>query len=113
MPFNKTDYMRGYMHEYRKRHGVINTEYDRRYEGRASRYAVVDDLKSKPCTDCGRSFPAVCMDFDHRDPSSKVLAVSHMVSLGYSLQRILDEIDKCDLVCANCHRVRTHLGARL
>lgn len=56
--------------------------------------------------DCGKRFPTVCMDFDHRDPSTKKHNVSRMTVRG-SERLLLDEIAKCDLVCANCHRVRS------
>lgn len=69
---------------------------------------MVDKLKELPCTDCGQTFPTECMDFDHRDPEEKSDNVGTMVSNGQGTQRILDEIKKCDLVCANCHRIRTH-----
>lgn len=66
----------------------------------------LNDLKAgKPCADCGGMFPTFCMDFDHRDRSEKFKNVSAM--LMYSIDRIEQEIAKCDLVCANCHRMRT------
>lgn len=58
--------------------------------------------------DCNQRFPAPCMEFDHREPSTKRRAVANMVSQGQSWQTILEEIAKCDLVCANCHRIRHH-----
>lgn len=67
---------------------------------------VVDDLKRNPCKDCGRSFPPYAMDWDHK--SHKVANVSLMVGQGRSISAILTEIAKCDLVCACCHRIRTH-----
>lgn len=45
------------------------------------------------------------MDFDHRDPATKVYGVSQMLTC--SMAAIEDEMSKCDLVCANCHRIRT------
>lgn len=68
---------------------------------------AVDKLKSKPCTDCGGTFPVVCMDFDHVR-GEKEFNISRGISYGYKLERILAEIEKCELVCSNCHRVRTH-----
>ena len=62
-------------------------------------------LKSAPCLDCKECFPPVCMDFDHRDPSTKVRSISLM--LGAPWEKILSEVAKCDLICANCHRIRT------
>lgn len=61
--------------------------------------------KNKPCADCGVSYPAHVMDFDHVN-GQKLSAVSRMRS--YSWKRIEEEIAKCDVVCANCHRVRTY-----
>jgi hypothetical protein len=46
------------------------------------------------------------MDFDHRDPSTKGFTVSRMVGRA-TIEAILAEIAKCDIVCANCHRERT------
>ena len=68
---------------------------------------VLNSLKDGPCMDCGRMFPPYVMDFDHRDPSTKVCKVSSLVYSG-SEQLLRDEITKCDLVCSNCHRIRTH-----
>jgi hypothetical protein len=56
--------------------------------------------------DCGLAFPPCAMDFDHRDPSTKEFNVGSM--MRWSKKKIQEEIDKCDLVCSNCHRVRTH-----
>lgn len=63
--------------------------------------------KSGPCTDCGNCYHPECMDFDHIDPSQKKDKVSNMISYG-TLEMIEAEIKKCELLCANCHRLRTH-----
>jgi hypothetical protein len=47
------------------------------------------------------------MDFDHRDPETKHKGIAQMVAYGWSLERLAAEIAKCELVCANCHRLRT------
>lgn len=65
-----------------------------------------DWLKNVPCYDCGNSFPPYAMDFDHRDPMMKINDVSRLRTA--SLNRLLDEITKCDIICAICHRIRTH-----
>lgn len=57
-----------------------------------------------PCTDCKKHYPHYVMDFDHLH--NKKLAVSHMTS--YPWNQLVAEIAKCEVVCANCHRVRTH-----
>lgn len=66
-------------------------------------------LKQKPCMDCGIQYPSYVMDFDHRDRGTKVATINDMINFhSYSKEKILVEIDKCDLVCANCHRKRTY-----
>lgn len=65
------------------------------------------ELKSKPCIDCGGVFPICCMDFDHREESKKSYNIGSMFAHHYSRELIQTEVDKCDLVCANCHRIRT------
>ena len=72
----------------------------------ARNVSYVTEIKSKPCTDCGNSFPACCMDFDHVRGEKK-MNVASMAWSTLSLATIQAEIDKCDLVCANCHRIRT------
>lgn len=66
----------------------------------------VDSIKQSPCLDCKNSFSSVCMDFDHRDSVQKRYNVARMVGIC-SLETIKVEISKCDLVCSNCHRIRT------
>lgn len=60
--------------------------------------------EQNPCMDCKQYFPYYVMDFDHK--GDKQFNVSRMFNLA--LNRVIAEIDKCDIVCANCHRVRTH-----
>jgi hypothetical protein len=71
--------------------------------------AAIKQLKLNPCMDCGGVFHPVAMDFDHREGSAKVGSIASLVrQSGWSIQRVLEEVAKCDLVCANCHRVRTY-----
>ena len=64
-------------------------------------------LLDHPCVDCGEADPVV-LEFDHRDPSTKVAAVSTLARGGYSLSAVQQEVANCDVRCANCHRRRTH-----
>ncbi len=73
--------------------------------------AWLDGYKAKPCMDCGGVFHPCAMDFDHRDPKAKILTLANAVRSGWSIERLKLEIDKCDLVCSNCHRVRTYKRA--
>lgn len=71
------------------------------------RREIIDAIKSRPCVDCGGAFPPCCMDFDHRDASSKVDIIAKLGSFPGGFEALKDEIAKCDVVCANCHRIRT------
>lgn len=66
---------------------------------------LLKEIKSKPCFDCNQIYPYYVMDFDHREGVVKINNVSQMRFC--SKDKILKEIQKCDLVCANCHRERT------
>lgn len=69
----------------------------------------IEKLKSVPCKDCGKTLNPWQMDFDHLPEFNKKYTVSRMVSCGtMALGTVLDEIKKCDVVCANCHRDRTY-----
>jgi len=71
---------------------------------------LIDELKSVPCADCEREFPPICMDFDHIG-NDKDRAVSDLVRAACSVERLMAEVAKCEVVCACCHRIRT--AARL
>lgn len=72
----------------------------------AERYAKLEALKDVPCADCQGRFPRVCMDFDHVR-GKKIASISKMMRESYSWESILAEIAKCEVVCSNCHRIRT------
>ena len=57
------------------------------------------------CVDCGYIGPSFHMDFDHRDQATKEFKLA---AYGYGIERLRVEAAKCDLLCALCHRTRTH-----
>lgn len=65
------------------------------------------NAKDKPCADCGIKYPYYVMQFDHRGDDDKVYTISQFNRKGFSLKRLMAEIEKCDVVCANCHAERT------
>lgn len=66
-------------------------------------------LKSQlVCTRCGESHPA-CLQFHHDDPATKEIAVSDAMRRGFGKARMLREIAKCTVLCANCH-IKHHAG---
>jgi hypothetical protein len=70
------------------------------------RRAKLDALKDRPCTDCHRLYPPYVMQFDHRVKSEKKFNIAAAFYHG-PWSEVLAEIEKCDLVCANCHAERT------
>lgn len=100
---------------YSKRYRAANREKSRKAnreymaQRRTERKAFIYALKDRPCMDCGGEFHPVCMQFDHRDSTQKKFNVGER----FALARMVDleaEIAKCDIVCANCHALRTWRG---
>jgi len=63
---------------------------------------VLEYKKQRGCSICGERFP-YCLGFHHRDGGQKEDTIANMVGHGFSKKRILAEVEKCILVCANCH----------
>jgi hypothetical protein len=63
-------------------------------------------LKNRPCMDCYGWFEPCQMDFDHRKGTVKYRTISKLWAC--KLKILCEEMRKCDLVCANCHRLRTY-----
>ena len=76
-------------------------------EARTRTREFLREAKSKPCTDCGLKWPYYVMQFDHIS-DDKVFNLGDFAARGYSLASVQIEIAKCELVCANCHAIRTH-----
>lgn len=73
------------------------------------RRKMVNELKrNKPCLDCGKNYHPIAMDFDHIG-SDKEDDITSLIERCVSQERIISEIAKCELVCANCHRIRTFI----
>lgn len=68
---------------------------------------IVRDAKNRPCADCGNLYHFCVMDFDHRPDEEKIREVSDLKNFS-SETKLREEIAKCDVVCANCHRIRTY-----
>ncbi|HCZ28806.1 TPA: hypothetical protein DHU97_03640 [Candidatus Saccharibacteria bacterium] len=63
-------------------------------------------LKKSACEVCGESDIRV-LEFDHLDPTTKTFSISQAVKYGYSWSEVLNEIKKCRILCANCHKKHT------
>ena len=86
---------------------IIARSSDRNRRQRKKNKEFVDRVKRMyNCVDCGESEPIV-LEFDHVR-GEKRRAVADMVSNYYSIKTIKEEIRKCEIRCANCHRKKTH-----
>jgi hypothetical protein len=98
--------------EYNKKWRLAHPEVYRRI--RANRRQRMKDhvrkQKDRPCADCKKRYPYYVMDFDHRPNEEKSFEIGDRLATRVtSTYDALDaEIAKCDVVCANCHRIRTH-----
>jgi transposase-like protein len=98
---------RSYQRSYYLRHktyyvGLQNERVERNRQ-------MIRQAKAVPCADCGQRYPPYVMDFDHRPGEKKCFNLS--IAAGQtrlSWKKMMAEIAKCDIVCANCHRQRTY-----
>ena len=67
--------------------------------------SIIETAKDVPCARCRERFPVVCMDFHHRDPREKLFPIG---SNTRGVPKLRAEIAKCDVLCANCHRIVTY-----
>jgi len=90
--------------EYARAHKKPKLDKERARRAKAGTHLLAY-LKTHPCVQCGESDPIV-LDFDHvRDV--KHYSVTYMVSHQFGLKSIQAEMDKCQILCANCHRRKT------
>jgi len=74
---------------------------------REAKRAYVSLIKSNPCIDCGHVYQKEAMTFDHR--TDKIYDIYRLVNHPTaSLEKLKNELEKCDLVCVGCHRNRSH-----
>ena len=85
------------------RHVERNTRLSLERRQRHRRWLKSLKRESDGCRDCKAADP-VCLDYHHLDSGEKTMAINEMVLYGFSKSRISEEISKCVLLCANCHR---------
>lgn len=69
-------------------------------------HKICEFLATHQCVDCGES-NIVLLEFDHVSGDTKKDDVANMLNRGFGWEKILAEIQKCDVRCANCHRMKT------
>lgn len=109
MPFKDPEerkaYQRRYYSErYRVKH---RAQLQRRRERLAAWFRELKSTLS--CTKCGESHPAT-LQFHHLNGKDKTMNVSYIVTGGWGKKRILEEIAKCKVLCANCHSIHHWSG---
>lgn len=95
----------------RRKQQIINNTNKRRDRNRE----FMDSLKqsNNTCIDCGLDFPFYKLEFDHLEAAGKVFNLGDLSSKACSIETILDEVVKCEIVCCNCHKKRGHIRAKL
>lgn len=102
----RREYWKKWYAKNRAKHISNNTRYNS--DRRKKIKKLIGDLKiGQGCMDCGYNAHPEALEFDHIS-DNKLFSVSHAIRMGFGLEKIMLEIDKCELVCANCHRVRTY-----
>lgn len=95
-----------YMRTRYKKDRHLKKAQQRRKDGwRKSQVLMLQYLSNLACVDCGES-DILVLDFDHVR-GTKIKPVGFMLRYGFSWKKVKEEIDKCDVRCANCHRRRT------
>lgn len=75
------------------------------YRGKGEAHRkFIDSLKTSPCVDCGEIHPPYCMEFDHVR-GKKRQDIGKMSN--HRRETVIQEIEKCELVCCACHRIRS------
>jgi hypothetical protein len=101
-PEKRKAYAKKWNAEFYKNNSVA--EYKRIKTRRNELRIWLDEYKSKlACSICGENHPA-CLDFHHRDSKTKDFSPGNIRGWGWGRERVLQEIDKCVVLCSNCHR---------
>lgn len=122
-PEEKTIKRKEYRETYEKKHPDRVIEQTKRYKdkykdrlrlnastwqkekGRLNKLKAIEYLGGK-CVDCGQKFPPYIYDFHHINPEIKEFSITKI--MGRTWEKIIPELDKCVLLCSNCHRTRHH-----
>ena len=105
-------YQKGYRTENPDKLKIRHAENYRKNKenGTVMRNWLISKFKNDPCMDCNVLYPYYVMEFDHREREVKEFNISKMGVLKIT-QKAIDkttkELNKCDYVCANCHRERS------
>lgn len=100
------EHIQEYHKRYREQHRAEMVAYNKAWCQKNKRIVrrLIQFIRRRGCARCPEN-RAPCLDFHHRDPTDKVRDVSTLFQKGRTPDVVWAEIQKCDLICANCHRV--------
>ena len=88
--------------------GVKDKTLKRQRDSRSKRSKYIQNLKQESgCADCKENYPYYMLEFDHRFGETKLFCISRAPAVSEKM--FLEELAKCDIVCANCHAMRTYM----
>lgn len=105
MAVHDAEYHRNY---YRDNPGRKAKVAERRERIRQENLEYLREVKARPCSDCGVQYPYYIMQFDHLRDKEVNFGGKGRKALSWSRKRLDAELEKCEVVCANCHFERTH-----
>lgn len=98
----RSEYHKAYMKKWYEKNKQKHLKYIRNNETNKKKW--LDEIKSNfKCSRCQENHIA-CLDFHHIDPKSKEIGIAIALQKNWSKERILEEINKCIVLCSNCHR---------
>ena len=97
---NKEHYL-NYQKEYRRKNRQLVT--DKQRQVRQSKLQSLILMLGNCCDICKQQYPSCVYDFHHNNPEEKKFTIGSY--MGYKLETLKKEADKCTLLCANCHRI--------
>jgi len=85
-------------------------KYNKRRKTSSERFKekIAQIKETNGCSDCGKKLPHYVLEFDHVPERGKKVDGIFRVFKTYGIETAIKEIEKCDIVCANCHKTRTY-----
>lgn len=110
MTTNSSEKNREYQRKWYEKNRLLQME--RNKSGRDKKKDYIKNYKEeRGCSRCGEKHHA-CLQFHHRNPEEKEDAVANLMTRNLSLDKIIKEMEKCDVICANCH-IKLHYDERI
>jgi hypothetical protein len=105
VPYKDKNQQRAAQRAWAQKNSETMKEYRNKKRNKARRFIEEYKINNSVCQDCKISYPPHMLDFDHVR-GTKVDGIANMIK-GANIDLIIEEINKCEIVCANCHRHRT------